>query len=374
LPGTADLPLHWGHVPRWMFKIMTELAEAIVEYMVEFRGPSSVVAMLADPYWFQAFNNVIGMDWDSSGSTTVVTGVLKIVTWKRPDLGVLVLGGKGARARSVPEEAPRAGELLGLEPEGLVRFSRLAARADNVFLQDGYQLYHHALIVSEEGDAVVVQQGLNAETRMARRYHLTRADIEEPHSAIAGVPSKAILNATARESGPAVKAYIDVLNEGPARVKRLLSDALTAARGPTLLDYIGGGPPREKKPYYVPVKPSSHLIRNLERLASNPPTSKLDLALAPGLGPATLRALALIADLIYGVPTSTRDPATIPLDPYAYAYAIGGKDGIPYPFDAGTARNAILVLREALENARLGDRTRAKALERLARIARSIEG
>jgi len=209
---------------------------------------------------------------------------------------------------------------------------------------------------------------------MARRYHVTRADVEEPHSAIAGVRGNVELNATARESAPAVKAYIDVLREGPTRVKRLLAEASRQATGrPTLLDYTGQGAPR-RKPYYTPVKPTPQLLRALERLASNPPESRLELALAPGLGPSTVRALALIADIIYGVPTSTRDPATTPLDPYAYAHAIGGKDGVPYPFDAETARKAIAVLRDALENARLGDRTRARALERLARIARSLEG
>jgi len=373
MPGVADLPLHGGRVPRWMLRVMTGLAEAIVEYMVEARGPGSVVAMLADPYWFQAFNNVIGMDWDSSGSTTVVTGILKTVTWRRPELGVLVLGGKGSRARQVPEEAPRAEEALGVPGEDIVRMSRLAARADSSFLQDGYELYHHAVIVASTGEMVVVQQGLNDAVGMARRYHVDKAELEEPHSAVAGAPTGTILNATARESAEARRAYLDVLAEGPRRIVRLLEEARARAEGrPTLFDYTRPGTHGRRMPYYTPVKPSKQLVRRLEALAASPPSSPEELALSPGLGPATVRALALIADIIYGVPTSTRDPATTPLDPYLYAYAIGGKDGVPYPFDPYTAFKAIEFLREALMEARVGGEARARALRRLARLARRV--
>ena len=384
MPGVADLPLHGGRVPRWMLRVMTELAGAIVEYMVEVRGPGSVVSMLSDPYWFQAFNNVIGMDWDSSGSTTVVTGILKTITWRKPWLGLLVLGGKGGRSRLVPEEAPRAGEILGIDPGVIVRASRLAARADSAFLQDGYELYHHAVIASSTGDMAVVQQGMNEELGMARRYHVTRWELFEPHSAVAGRRASAVLNATASESRRAVKAYIDILGEGPRRVSRLLAQATSTLQArPTLLDYLAQRPRpgREETaaprggagiPVYRPVRPTRSLIMRLEALARDPPATPEELALAPGLGPRAVRALALIADVIYGVPTSTRDPATHPLDPYAYAYAIGGKDGVPYPFDARTARKAIEILREALEAARIGDKTRERALARLRRLARAV--
>ncbi|MEB3846559.1 MAG: DUF763 domain-containing protein, partial [Desulfurococcales archaeon] len=177
MPSTADLPLHTGHVPQWMLRIMEKLARAIVEYMVEVRGPSSVIAMLSDPLWFQAFNNVIGMDWDSSGSTTVVGGVLKTITWRNPHLGLLVLGGKGARMRDVPREAERAADLLGLDPERLKAASKLAARVDSSLLQDGYDLYIHLMAISEDGEYVVVQQGMNTSIGMARRYHVARYEV-----------------------------------------------------------------------------------------------------------------------------------------------------------------------------------------------------
>ena len=357
-----------------MLNIMTELAEAIVEYMVEVRGPSSVVAMLSDPYWFQAFNNVIGMDWDSSGSTTVVTGILKTITWRRPELGLLVLGGKGSRARQVPEEAPRAGDILGVNPEWIVRMSRLSARIDSSFLQDGYELYHHVVVVSVDGDAVVVQQGMNERLGMARRYHVVKDEIEEPHSGVAGVPGKVILNATDAESREARLAYLDILAEGPRRVARMLHEAARIAEGrPSILDYTRDPQPRRpSRPYYRPIRPTRQLLKSLERLAQAPPASPEELALAPGVGPATVRALALIADIIYGVPTSTRDPATAPLDPYIYAYAVGGKDGVPYPFDPYTALKALEFLREAIMEARVGGEIRSRALQRLHRMLRAL--
>ncbi len=379
MPGYAELPLHGGRVPEWMWRIMVELGEAIVSFMVEERGPSSVVAMASDPAWLQAFSNVIGMDWDSSGSTIVALRVLQEAASRRPWLGFRVLGGKGAAMRRVPVEAVEAGRSLGVDPEAIERASRLAARVDSSLLQDGYTLYIHAVVVSEEGDMVVVQQGMNPEAGLARRYHVARWEVEEPHSAVAGVPGGVTLNATARESREARRAYLDLAREPPRRIERLLAEANRIAEGrPSLLDYAPG--PRRRghslgaRPYYRPVKPSPQLRRALEALHAWSPSSDVELALAPGLGPAVVRALALIADVIYGVPTSTRDPVNAPLDPAAYSYAVGGKDGVPYPFDPATARTAIDVLRRALEEARIGEKTRARALERLHRYARRLLG
>ena len=376
MPGYAELPLHGGHVPRWMLARMERLAAAILEALVELKGPGAVVAGLADPLWFQAFNNVIGMDWDSSGSTTVVTGILKSVTWRRPELGVLVLGGKGERMRLVPEEAWRASELLGVDPQRLEALSRAAARLDSALLQDGYTLYHHTVIVAEGGEAVVVQQGMNPEARMARRYHLDRAAIEEPHTGIAGRRGLA-LNLTARESREARRVIADLTAEDPRRLERLVAEAYRLARGaPSIEDYLTGAPRPQGGPrapvwarYYKPVKPGPRLRRALEALASSPHAgSEEALLAAPGVGPAVVRALALVADLLYKAPPSTRDPVTHPIEPYAYAYAVGGKDGVPYPFDARTAERVAEILEEALEAARIGEKEKLRALMRLRKI------
>lgn len=372
MSGVAELPLHGGSVPRWMLKLMERMSGAIVEAIVELYGPGALIRGLSDPLWFQAFNNVIGMDWDSSGSTTVLLGVLKAVTWRKPELGVLVLGGKGSKMLGVPEESVKAGELLGLDPSSIARFSKLAARLDSVFLQDGYTLYHHSVVASKDG-VVVVQQGMNVEKGLARRYHVDRAVVEEPHSGIAGIPGQAI-NATASESREARRAYLDILAEGPSRAVRLLGEANRMLEAkPSLEDYTTGGELKRRsliglKPYYYPVKPSKQILKAIEDLAKFNPTNELELALAPSLGPKTLRALALIADLIYRVETSTKDPVTHPPNPFIYAYAVGGKDRIPYPYDRRTAEKVILTLEEAVNKAKLGEREKLKAILKLRKL------
>ncbi len=352
---------------------MERLAAAVVEALVELRGPRALVAGLSDPFWFQAFNNLIGMDWDSSGSTTVLTGILKTVTWRRPELGVLVLGGKGPRMRLVPDEARRAGDILGVNPGLVERLSRAAARLDSALLQDGYTLYHHAVVVEEGGEAVVVQQGMNPERGLARRYHLDRASVEEPHTGVAGRPGLA-LNLTDTRSRGARRVMVDLLQEPPSRLYRLASEAYRLASGArSLEDYLGGPRPRGSGApvwarLYRPVRPGPQLRRALEAVASDPPESEEGLLYKPGVGPAVVRALALVAELLYSAPASTRDPVTHPIEPYMYAYAVGGKDGVPYPFDARTAERAAALLEEAVEAARLGEREKLMAIMRLRRL------
>ncbi len=378
MTGIAELPLHEGRVPYWMLRVMERMASAIVKALVEVRGPESIVDGLSDPIWFQAFNNVIGMDWDSSGSTTVVMAVLKKISWNE-DLGFMVLGGKGSRMRLVPEEAHEAAERLGVDQPTLERFSRAAARIDTSLLQDGYDLYIHTLVATSGGRLLVVQQGMNPGTGLARRYHLGELSVEEPHSGIAGVPGDAI-NVIAPESGEARKLYLDLISEGSRRLKRSILEANRILKGsPTILDWIGGGRetgmPRGRqpplKPYYRPVRVDPQFERALKELESKPPASEEDLLWAKGVTPKVVRALALVADLIYSVPTSTKDPVTAPLNPFAYSYAVGGKDGVPYRLDRRTAEKVAVTLEEAVNLARLGDKERMRALERLRRSLRA---
>ncbi len=371
MPGVADLPLHGGHVPPWMLRIMKKLGDSIIRYIIDERGVDAVIAMLSDPVWFQAFNNVIGMDWDSSGSTTVVLGILKTITWKDPSLGFLVLGGKGSRMRLVPEEAEKAEKILGVDSNKIIRFSKLTARIDSAFLQDGYDLYQHAVIVANNGKILVVQQGMNTSTKYARRYHIDRLSIIEPHSGVSGIPSKDItLNATARESKEALRTYIEIINSEGKRLTRRLEEAVSRIkRKPTLIDFlkdqkhyvVNTTPPR----YYRPIKLSPQLKKSLERLGDVSLVNPEDLGLAPGVGPAVVRALALIADIIYGIPTSTRDSVTHPPDPFVYAYAIGGKDGIPYRFDPRTAIFAYRYLISAIKESKVDRELKRKTLRRL---------
>lgn len=374
--GAAELPLHGGHVPRWMLHYMKRLARAVVAYIVEVKGPRALLEGLSDPVWFQAFNNVIGMDWDSSGSTTVLTGILREVS-REGDYGFIVLGGKGKAMLSIPEEA-RLAERLGADPGAVVRFSKVAARVDSAFIQDGYSLYHHAVFVGEGGLLLVVQQGMDPERGLARRYHVARQSLEDPHSGVAGIPGRAVLNATGPESRDARRLYLEIISEGPGRFERLLWQAYREATGMRTLDHYltpGSGVAPAKPGYvYKPVRPSRRLIKAVEEVYKFNPTSDIELALAPRLGPVLVRALALIADLVYSVPTSDRDPVTHPLDPYLYAYAAGGKDGVPRSFDPKTAAMAARLIEEALESARLGSREKLAALGRLHRFLRERLG
>ena len=381
LEGIADLPLHSGHVPPWLAKIMKRLAEAIITLMAEEYGPAKVVERLSNPLWFQALNNVIGMDWDSSGSTTVTTGILREITWKRRDLGIIVLGGKGTRARNVPEEIPVAAERLGLSSkrvEELIRASMLTAKTDNALLQDGYTLYHHSLIVAETGDYAVIQQGMNTERRMARRYHWynPRRFVDDPHSAVAGRKHSIVLNIVSTESHGARETMLDLAREKPEKILRDYMEAYRRLKGmPSILSYVTGTgtgtiriDPVKRAVIYKPLPLSRKLLDRLRQLYEVQPKRIEDLLLVRGVGPSTIRALILISDLVYGEPPSTRDPVNTPFDPFIYAYAIGGKDGVPYPIDRRKALEVVETLEQIIESARIGDKEKIRALKRLSRI------
>jgi len=378
LEGIADLPLHEGRVPAWMLRYMERMASSIVEIIVEEYGAEGLVERLADPLWFQALNNVIGMDWDSSGSTTVTTGILREVTWRNPRLGVLVFGGKGRRARRIPEELRGGAKRLGLgerQVESLEAFSRLAAKVDSALLQAGYVIYHQALIVSEKGEWSIIQQGMNIRRRMARRYHWfnPRILVEEPHKGILGTRHREALNLIARESREARRALLDAGLEKPSTIKKILVDARRSVKGyRSLEEWLGEpthgiqGVPRIYRPIPDPIM----IGKIVARLRELRPSTVEEMLLVRGLGPAAIRALALIADLIYGAKPSTRDPVDGPLDPLTYAYAVGGKDGVPYPYSRRTAEKVIATLEELLAKARMGEKDRLRALRRLARITR----
>lgn len=369
MPGSADLPLHGGKVPPWMLKLMENMAEKIVDAIIEIHGVETLIRGLSDPVWFQAFNNVIGMDWDSSGSTTVVVGLLKSMSWRRKDIGFIVLGGKGSAMSRVPEEALEASKFIDVDPGRLEVASRIGARAASSLLQDGYTLYHHSIIAYPRG-FVVIEQGMNTERRMARRYHIDRVAVEEPFTGILGVRDGPHLDATSSKSRVARRTFLDIVAEGPRRVIRLLNEANSlAARGTGLDRFLGvSSPPQHRR--YRPVKPTRQLVRSIENLASFNPTTELELALAPGLGPAVVRALALISDIIYSAPVDHRDPVTHPLDPFLYAYAVGGKDGVPYRYDPETVKRVVDILEDVVNSAKLGERERIRALRRLRGLVR----
>jgi uncharacterized protein len=353
--GIADLPLHGGRVPAWLATRMTELGTAITEHVVLAYGIGGFLARISDPFWFQALGCVMGMDWHSSGITTSVMGALKRGLNPRfADLGILVCGGWGRHSRFTPNELRSFGEQTGLDGEYLARTSRLAARVDNNAIGDGFQLYLHSFVIARSGEWAVVQQGMNAASHLARRYHWHSAKVRdfncEPHTAIVGEHQGTILNLVDARAAGAQRALLEItrqpLDISLAQVRRLTMPAHHDVREEDVdLQRLGA------------VLAVAH-ERELRDFSS--------LLLVEGLGPRTLQSLALVADVIHGAPTRFSDPAR-------FAFAHGGKDGHPFPVPLKTYDETLAVLRRSLEAARLGNHDKAEAFQRLNRLTRAVE-
>ena len=355
--GIANLPLHGGKAPRWLFERMTQLAREIACHVIAEHGPQEMLLRLADPYWFQAFGCVLGFDWHSSGVTTTACGALKEgIKGLEHELGLYAAGGKGAASRKTPAQITAACERLGHDPEPLVQASRLSAKVDNTALQDGYQLYHHSFFFTRDGQWSVVQQGMNDGNGMARRYHWVSAGLEsfvvEPHAAICCDRRETALNLVDRDSEAAREAITAITREPD----RDVANAIAAL--PTL------NMPRHHLLDAADIRPAQ-LQKVLVQTWENPPEDFQALLATKGLGPKSLRALALVAELIYGRRAATRDPA-------AYAFAHGGKDGTPYPVHRERYDQTIDTFRTALQQARLGRSEKRDALRRLGRWAATV--
>jgi hypothetical protein len=334
---------------------MVLLSREILRVMVEEFGPREVLVRVSDPHWFQALGCVLGFDWHSSGLTTTTTGALKeAVRGREPDFGLFVAGGKGAASRKTPAEIVAHAEqhAVARPAADLVYASKISAKVDNTAVQDGYQLYHHCFLFTPAGEWAVVQQGMNDATGWARRYHWLSTGVkdfvDEPHAAIvAERKAQLVLNLVAHESEEARRASALLAAEPPDKLARELRRAQELSL-PGRHDIIAAD-----------IRPES-FERILARSYEQPPADFEALLARPGVGPKTIRALALIADLVYGAKASVRDPAT-------FSFAHGGKDGIPYPVDRQTYDHSIELLREAVDRAKLADREKLQALRRLAR-------
>ncbi|HID87168.1 MAG TPA: DUF763 domain-containing protein [Anaerolineae bacterium] len=350
--GTADLPLHYGKAPRWLFQRMARLAREIAIVMVDEFGTAEFLRRLADPLWFQALGCVLGYDWHSSGLTTVTCGALKEgLKELGGELGLYVAGGKGATSRRTPAEIEARGQDLAVDPAGLVYASRMAAKVDSAALQDGYQLYHHTFVFDRQGRWAIIQQGMNPLNRYARRYHWLSEAVEdfvrEPHAAICCDQAGQPLNLVAAESEEARRVSTSLSQEKPWRVvqklKRLQTLTLPAHHEVLLRDIH-------------PDRLGSIFLKTYER---QPEDFEALLGMR-GVGPKTIRALGLIAELVYGTPLSFRDPVR-------YSFAHGGKDGHPYPVDRATYDRSIQAMERAIRQAKLGNREKLEAFRRLAR-------
>ena len=351
-----NLPLHRGKAPYWLFTRMKNLSREIVSMIVSEYGTREMLCRLSDPLWFQAFGCVLGFDWHSSGVTTTVCGALKeSIKGLEKDLGFFVAGGKGGTSRKTPVEIDNASNLMGKDFKNLIYSSKIVAKVDSSALQDGYQLYHHCFIFTKEGSMwSVIQQGMNEENRMARRYHWTSEGLEsyicEPHKAICCDKKERVINLTASESIKARKTVSLLSCEKPDNIIKDLKK---------IKEY-------HQKSYSLPRR---HYIRledmDLKRLDKiftftyqKRPENFERLLSLPGVGPKTIRALALISELVYGVKYSVKDPVR-------FSFAHGGKDGIPYPVDRENYNLSIEVLHKALKDSKIGKTEKIKAIKRL---------
>ena len=352
--GTADLPLHYGTVPPWLAERMSLLGGAIAEAIIIEYGRPALLQRLSDPFWFQSLGCVLGMDWHSSGITTSVMNALrKAINCRSEELGVYICGGRGNFSRETPNQLLEVANKTGLNGNELVRHSKLAAKVDNTAVQDGFQLYLHTFIVTKEGDWSVIQQGMNPNERMARRYHWLssslRSFMEEPHTSVCGRKQGLILNLTDNLAAPTKEGIVELTKESPDKLMREVSIIL---------------------PNHHEVKAEDVNLKRLGAaliLAHETNVSDMEsLLLLEGVGPRTLQSLTLVSEVIHGTPSRFSDPAR-------FSFAHGGKDGHPFPVPTSVYDETIEVFDKAIRQARLGEKDKSDALKNLSKISQEME-
>jgi len=345
---------------------MRRLAKEISKIVIEEYGTATFLQRLSDPYWFQAFGCVLAYDWHSSGVTTVVTGILKNAL-SPEEHGVAVCGGKGKTSRKTPNDIAFAGEKFGFSEQtikSLTYTSRMTAKVDNSAIQAGYQLYHHAFLVTEDERWAVIQQGMSEQDRTARRFHWlsdnTTSLVVEPHNAVVGdVKREKALNMVAKESEGARKASVDLAKEPTRKLMRLIESSMKPLNQKSLQEWL-------PKPCDDPWQQSFgtlNMPRNISwetmsRVYDFQPKNYEELLSLRGVGPATVRGLALVAELVYGEKPSWQDPVK-------FSFAYGGKDGVPFPVNRKAMDESIGILEQSVQAARIGDREKARSLQRL---------
>ena len=371
--GSADLPLHGGRVPAWLADRMTRLGTVISEAIILHYGRDELLRRLAHPFWFQSFGAVMGMDWHSSGITTSVIGALKRGLAPRAgELGIHVCGGRGAHSRRTPGELMAIGERTGIDGASLAETSRLVAKVDSAAVQDGFDLYLHGFFVTDDGHWTVVQQGMNGDNRLARRYHWLseglNSFVDEPHAAIDGEQQGEIVNLTDRRADASRRGQLELLvTWSPERIAGELRKLEAPPPAPS-----GSQPllPHLVMPAHHDVRPSDVMARRLHgtlaAAAERGPQDFPELLLTPGVGARTVRSLAMVAEVVHGAPYRFADPAR-------FSLAHGGKDRHPYPVPIKVYDETIRMLKSAVANARLGHDEELAALKRLDDQARRLE-
>ena len=353
--GTIGMPLHFGKVPTFLTDRMGKMGDAIVESVVYNYGKSEVLTRMSDPNWFQALGAVMGMHWNSSGVTATVLGSLKQhINPKASDLGLYILGGKGKSAWNTPNQIHRVADRHGLPGTELAKSARLTSRIDNNAIQDGFNLYQQYFILSDEGEWTAISQGLNKQSRRARRYHwhspTVRSFGDSPHTGIVGLESQRVLNLTDSTADMLRTHMVDLTKENPKIVAEAIREAELPNRHDVRKEDVNMG-----------------RLASVLDLAYNRDIEKFeDLVDLHGVGPRTLKALAMASEIIHGDATRFDDPAR-------FAFAVGGKDGRPHPVDTESLDETIGMLQNAVDRAKLGDKDKSNALRRLHSVAKSGE-
>jgi uncharacterized protein len=348
--GIAHLPLHYGKAPSWLFQRMKGLSREITLFVIDVYGVEEMLLRLSDPFWFQAFGCVLGFDWHSSGVTTTVCGALKEgIKGMERELGFFVAGGKGKTSRKTPQEIEEICHQRSIDGMSLIYASRMSAKVDSAAVQDGYQIYHHSFFFTDQGSWAVVQQGMNEDTRYARRYHWFSRGVKdfvcEPHWAVCCDERKGGLNLVALESDKSRQAITELSRQKP---EFLIGEGKKAAN--LFLPEMHPIPFEEMR--------LERLEKIFTRIYDRSPENFEQLLGLQGVGAKSLRALSLISELIHGAKPSFRDPAR-------FSFAHGGKDGHPYPVDREVYDKTIEVLRSAIDKAKVGDREKIEAIRRL---------
>jgi hypothetical protein len=372
--GSADLPLHGGRVPAWLGQRMTKLGAVVAQAIIHEYGRDEFLRRLAHPFWFQSFGAVMGMDWHSSGITTSVLGALKRgLAPLAGELGIHVCGGRGRHSRRTPDELAVVGDRVGIDGAAMAKASRLVAKVDSAAVQDGFDLYLHGFIVCDDGKWTVVQQGMNGDRRQARRYHWLSENIasfvDAPHAAIDGRQQGVIVNLTDRRAAASRSGQLDLLATlGPDRIAHEFAtlsrtDAPQAPAAQAMLPHL-------TLPDHHDVRAEDIIVRrlhgNLAAAAEQGPADFAELLLVPGVGARTVRALAMVAEVVHGAPCRFSDPAR-------FSLAHGGKDRHPYPVPIKVYDHTIAVMRRAVAQAKLGHSEELAAIQRLDEQARRLE-
>ncbi|MEM5799891.1 MAG: DUF763 domain-containing protein [Candidatus Aenigmatarchaeota archaeon] len=355
--GIVDLPLHSGHAPRWLFEKMVRISESVSELIILEYGQKEFLKRLSNPFWFQSFACAIGFDWHSSGTTTTACGALKIALSKN-DLGIKIVGGKGKTAKNVEKEINSFDFLNDKKIEKLKYASKMTAKIDNACVQDSYNLYHHCMIFSEKGDWTVIQQGMN--DKYARRYHWfsenVKSFVEEPHTGIIGDRKEEnVLDTTSKENKELRKASVEIVNDANKIIKQI-------TRQSTLNDFNNIQFIKFPEHHELPKNLNKETVEFLKKTNEIQPKNYEELVSLNGVGPAKIRALALLSELIFGVEVKWKDPLK-------YTFAHGGKDGHPYPVDKETYEDSINFLKDAIRQAKLNEYDKINALKRLNKLS-----